>query len=510
MKRFEIFHGRHWGEIILNHKQLRACISYLAVLFLFCVPGYTQQQVEKQRVAREEGVRDHRVGEPSDLSQENLSRVAASADQLKEVLVKDAGILVELKRLIATEGTENGQIVEDFTLSDQAIFDRLERDITFRSVATRLVQRYGYLQPSVNPDSEIGKEQELVLKERARRLVQIEAQEDAQSLAPRQGAEQGEDKEEHKAQSRDCDPQRERSCGESSSGRTRFESPLPVETPGIELNLPAVPSQTPPSSGARMLRTSAGRGDSSLQGGSEFELSQAAAMEGMRRSADGFGSSSQLGSLDGLLNQARGNGLQNFSSLSPLPNRNEGREVSATEKGMGRSERLPAERNLLMERNVPPVSMVRRPNPYADIPSLYDMYVQASGRESTQERFGLKIFRNNSLEPDAIPMDLPVGPEYVVGPGDGLAINVWGGISQRMFRIVDREGRITLPEAGPLLVSGRSLGDVQRTVQQLLRTQYRDVSADVSLSRLRTVRIYVVGDVAEPGAYDISSLSTPL
>jgi len=107
-------------------------------------------------------------------------------------------------------------------------------------------------------------------------------------------------------------------------------------------------------------------------------------------------------------------------------------------------------------------------------------------------------------------MDLPVGPEYVVGPGDGLAINVWGGISQRMFRIVDREGRITLPEAGPLLVSGRSLGDVQRTVQQLLRTQYRDVSADVSLSRLRTVRIYVVGDVAEPGAYDISSLSTPL
>src|SRR5437763_15052550 len=43
-----------------------------------------------------------------------------------------------------------------------------------------------------------------------------------------------------------------------------------------------------------------------------------------------------------------------------------------------------------------------------------------------------------------------------------------------------------------------------------MRTQYRDISADVSLSRLRTVRVYVVGDVAEPGAYDISSLSTPL
>src|SRR5260370_6638005 len=200
-------------------------------------------------------------------------------------------------------------------------------------------------------------------------------------------------------------------------------------------------------------------------------------MEGVRRPADGFASSAPLGPLDGLANQARSNGLQNLSSLSPLPNRNEGREVSASEKGMGQSEGLPEEWGLRMDRNVPPVSMVRRPSPYADIPSLYDMYVQASGRESTQERFGLKIFRNNSLEPDAIPMDLPVGPEYVVGPGDGLAINLWGGVSQRMFRIVDLEGRITLPEAAPLLVSGRSLGDVQRTVQQLMRTQYRAVSA---------------------------------
>jgi protein involved in polysaccharide export with SLBB domain len=107
-------------------------------------------------------------------------------------------------------------------------------------------------------------------------------------------------------------------------------------------------------------------------------------------------------------------------------------------------------------------------------------------------------------------MDLPVGPDYVVGPGDGLSINLWGGISQRILRSVDREGRITLPEAGPLLVSGRTLGEVQASVQQALRTQYRDVSADISLSRLRTIRVYVVGEVAEPGAYDISSLSTPL
>jgi protein involved in polysaccharide export with SLBB domain len=75
---------------------------------------------------------------------------------------------------------------------------------------------------------------------------------------------------------------------------------------------------------------------------------------------------------------------------------------------------------------------------------------------------------------------------------------------------VDREGRLALPEVGPVLVSGRTLGQVQQAVQQILRTQFRDVSADVSLSRLRTVRVYVVGDIERPGAYDISSLSTPL
>src|SRR5438046_7050865 len=132
--------------------------------------------------------------------------------------------------------------------------------------------------------------------------------------------------------------------------------------------------------------------------------------------------------------------------------------------------------------------MVHKSNPYADVPSLYDMYVQASVFQRPAERFGLDIFRNSAKQTDAIPMDLPVGPDYVVGPGDSLSINLWGSVSQRLLRAVDREGRLALPEAGPLLVSGKSLGEVQDAVQRVLRTQFRDVSADVSLLKLRTVR----------------------
>lgn len=48
------------------------------------------------------------------------------------------------------------------------------------------------------------------------------------------------------------------------------------------------------------------------------------------------------------------------------------------------------------------------------------------------ERFGLDIFRNGSGNLDILPMDLPVGPDYVVGPGDSLSINLWGGVSERL------------------------------------------------------------------------------
>ena len=155
-------------------------------------------------------------------------------------------------------------------------------------------------------------------------------------------------------------------------------------------------------------------------------------------------------------------------------------------------------------------ALKRRPNPYADVPSLYDLYSQYSQRPAVLERFGSDVFRNGTGNLDQLPMDVPAGPDYIVGPGDGLSIDLWGGISQRLRRVVDREGKVGLPEIGGIQVAGKSLGDVQRLVQAALRSQFRDVQADVSLSRLRTVRVYVVGDVESPGAYDVSSLSTPL
>src|SRR5712671_6169625 len=112
---------------MVDRKELQEIIFCLAFTFLFCVPAFAQPQEDRQREKREQTRNGHGVEQPPDLSQENLGRVAASASQIRGVLVKDEGLMVELKRWVAKEATDNGQVVEDSNLSDQAIFERLEQ-----------------------------------------------------------------------------------------------------------------------------------------------------------------------------------------------------------------------------------------------------------------------------------------------------------------------------------------------------------------------------------------------
>jgi protein involved in polysaccharide export with SLBB domain len=148
--------------------------------------------------------------------------------------------------------------------------------------------------------------------------------------------------------------------------------------------------------------------------------------------------------------------------------------------------------------------------PLRNLPALRDLYTQATVDETKLERFGAALFRNSAAVADKSTLSVPVGPDYVLGPGDELVIDYWGASSQHIQRSVDREGRIAIPEAGSTVVAGRTLGEVQQTIQKMLSHQLRGISVDVTLGKLRAVRIYVVGDVKNPGAYDISSLSTPL
>src|SRR5882724_2419754 len=502
MEQFEEF--QPIGEIMFDHKKKCKMIGSLALALLFCPQAYPQRQTQGSAAQGSGTETPVRVPLHSpDIISDNLDRVAASADQILEVVNKEAGLMVELKRLLAQDAGVSGQILEEADLTDVAVAERLRSDLRARVLATRLLQRYGYLVPRLNPDSDLGAEQKLVRQERAQMLARASERRD--SLGETTGA----------GHNAGCDP------------RTDSECALPSSLPEDRGNLP--PGSIPP---RRAPRSSA-----PLQRAEEVSPNQTTRPDGTTLSDDQrSGYPANVGSPETVLTSTRVEMNSPLNGTARMPGYGNGDNLSvptatqpdlqsfpmsqsnqlSTDSGMPRTERsferYPGGRNSAIASTaaIEPVRMVRRPNPYADVPSLYDLYVQAGATNRPLERFGLDVFRKGATNPDYIPMDLPVGPSYVVGPGDSLSIDLWGGVSQRLVRTVDREGRVALPETGPVLVSGRTLGDAQEIVQHALRTQFRDISADVSLLRLRSVRVYLVGDVTSPGAYDVSSLSTPL
>ncbi len=155
------------------------------------------------------------------------------------------------------------------------------------------------------------------------------------------------------------------------------------------------------------------------------------------------------------------------------------------------------------------VEVLHQSAPY-NLQALRDLYTQVPEQRSEVKRFGANVFLTRGMGTKEMPIDLPIGPDYVLGPGDGLTISLWGGVSQSFTRVIDREGRLVLPEAGSFVVAGFTLERAQLLIEDALRPQFKDAHVAVSVSRLRTIRVYVVGDVQRPGAYDISSLSTPI
>ena len=469
----------------------RRCAGLLVASSIFCFAARAQTERPNPMPS-------------SELGRENLSRVAASAGEIKAVLFKDAGLMVALKFWVAKDATEHGQIVSETDLTNDAIFERLEEDAQFRSVATALVQRYGYLLPKLNPQSEVAKEHELLVQERTKWLAQNQEEELADARKRRDRKLQN---------AKGCDPSTATNCERTETTPPDDSQPEgPRKTP----DWPAGGEYNPLNPPAR---NSFGY-PQTTQADMEFpdfpfpladaprsrQSSESFGLEGTPRELTvGETTSGGRNQLSAWLLEGDAESRNSMGgAISSKPPRSDGLNGAVLEASpVTEPPDVPVTPPL-------PADLVRTANPYKDIPSMYDMYMQAIPQPDKPQRFGMEVFIHGTRDKKLIPMDLPVGPDYVVGPGDGLSINLWGGVSQRLYRTVDPEGRVNLPEVGPMLVSGKSLAAVQADLQQTLRTQFRDVSADVSLGRLRTIRIYDVGDVGNPGAYDVSSLSTPL
>ena len=121
--------------------------------------------------------------------------------------------------------------------------------------------------------------------------------------------------------------------------------------------------------------------------------------------------------------------------------------------------------------------------------------------------FGYEFFQESAVKVVTDRKDIPVPTKYIIGPGDEVKILLWGRVNAQHNLIVDRNGNITIPQIGPVQVAGMTFEDMSK---QLITQSQQIVGAniDITMGSLKTIPIFVLGDVRRPGAYTVGSFST--
>ncbi len=127
------------------------------------------------------------------------------------------------------------------------------------------------------------------------------------------------------------------------------------------------------------------------------------------------------------------------------------------------------------------------------------------------KRFGEELFASTSGE-EPRTLNMPISPEYTLGPGDELAVRTWSeGIEHlNTTVVVSAEGTIYLPLAGEMEVAGQPLGAARDMITARLSQFYIDSQTTVTISEPRMVTVYVTGDVVRPGRYGLSGTGSVL
>ena len=138
--------------------------------------------------------------------------------------------------------------------------------------------------------------------------------------------------------------------------------------------------------------------------------------------------------------------------------------------------------------------------------SEFEMFAEdAAGRRL--HVYGRQLF--DEAPTTFAPMDhIPVPADYVLGPGDQLLIRVWGKIDLDGGMTVDRDGQIFIPKVGSLRVAGLRYEQLESYLRAAIGNLYKGFELSVTMGKLRSIQIFVLGSARQPGAYTVSSLST--
>ena len=141
----------------------------------------------------------------------------------------------------------------------------------------------------------------------------------------------------------------------------------------------------------------------------------------------------------------------------------------------------------------------------------FDIDVRILGQEpigvEALEPFGYDVFepKETSFDP---PSTGPVPPDYVLGPGDTVRVQLFGNVNGIYEYEVSRDGILNLPEIGPVTVAGIPFSEFRADLNKRVQEMLIGTQVSVTMGALRTIRVFVLGDANLPGSYVVSGLAT--
>ncbi len=125
----------------------------------------------------------------------------------------------------------------------------------------------------------------------------------------------------------------------------------------------------------------------------------------------------------------------------------------------------------------------------------------------SDEVYGRNLFNNELLTFEPA-LNIPTPADYVLGPGDMVIIDVWGASQQSFSGEISPDGNIIVENIGPIRLAGLTVAVANEHVKEVFGEYYNSSSVSLSVGSTRSVKVEIVGDVAVPGSYTLSALST--
>lgn len=133
--------------------------------------------------------------------------------------------------------------------------------------------------------------------------------------------------------------------------------------------------------------------------------------------------------------------------------------------------------------------------------------LKETSKDEKIHQFGYELFAGTPTT-FAPATDIPIPVNYVIGPGDTIMVQLFGKENAQYDLTVSRDGSISFPGLGPVPAAGQLFDDFKTNLNQSISEQMIGVKANITMGPLRTIRVFVLGDVEQPGSYAVSSLSS--